>query len=73
MQKKIIALAVAALASTAAFAQTNVTIYGIADASGSGLERGQLVRHVGHARPLTSITGRLPSVRMESPPPLRAW
>ncbi|AXS80802.1 porin [Dechloromonas sp. HYN0024] len=36
MQKKIIALAVAALASTAAFAQTNVTIYGIADASVSG-------------------------------------
>jgi len=33
MQKKIIALAVAALASSAAFAQTNVTIYGIADAS----------------------------------------
>jgi predicted porin len=33
MQKKIIALAVAALASTAAFAQTNVTIYGVADAS----------------------------------------
>jgi predicted porin len=33
MQKKIIALAVAALASTAAFAQTNVTVYGIADAS----------------------------------------
>ncbi|MBS1143707.1 MAG: porin [Proteobacteria bacterium] len=32
MQKKIIALAVAGLASTAAFAQTNVTIYGIADA-----------------------------------------
>ncbi len=33
MQKKIIALAVAALASTAAFAQTNVTVYGIADGS----------------------------------------
>lgn len=32
MQKKIIALAVAALASSAAFAQTNVTIYGIVDA-----------------------------------------
>jgi predicted porin len=32
MQKKIIALAVAALASTAAFAQSNVTIYGVADA-----------------------------------------
>src|SRR5574343_633103 len=31
MQKKIIALAVAALASSAAFAQSNVTIYGIAD------------------------------------------
>ena len=36
MQKKIIALAVAALASTAAFAQTNVTIYGVADASFDG-------------------------------------
>ncbi|MFA7270725.1 MAG: porin, partial [Sterolibacterium sp.] len=33
MQKKIIALAVAALASGAAFAQTNVTLYGVADAS----------------------------------------
>ncbi|UCV04369.1 porin [Dechloromonas denitrificans] len=32
MQKKIIALAIAGLASTAAFAQSNVTIYGIADA-----------------------------------------
>ena len=31
MQKKIIALAVAGLASTAAFAQTNVVVYGIAD------------------------------------------
>ena len=35
MQKKIIALAVAGL-STAAFAQTNVTIYGVADVSGQG-------------------------------------
>jgi predicted porin len=33
MQKKIIALAVAGLASTAAFAQTNVQIYGIVDAA----------------------------------------
>lgn len=33
MQKKIIALAIAGLASTAAFAQTNVQIYGILDAS----------------------------------------
>ncbi len=31
MQKKVIALAVAALASSAAFAQTNVTVYGIVD------------------------------------------
>jgi len=33
MQKKLIALAVAGLASSAAFAQTNVTVYGIADGS----------------------------------------
>ncbi|MDI6747856.1 MAG: porin [Rhodocyclaceae bacterium] len=33
MQKKIIALAVAGLVSGAAFAQTNVTVYGVADAS----------------------------------------
>lgn len=33
MQKKIIALAVAGLVSGAAFAQTNVTVYGIADVS----------------------------------------
>lgn len=33
MQKKLIALAVAGLASGAAFAQSNVTIYGVADAS----------------------------------------
>lgn len=33
MQKKIIALAVAALASTAAFAQSNVTVYGVLDVS----------------------------------------
>lgn len=33
MQKKLIALAVAGLASTAAFAQSNVTVYGIADAT----------------------------------------
>lgn len=33
MQKKLIALAIAGLASTAAFAQTNVTVYGVADGS----------------------------------------
>ncbi len=31
MQKKLIALAIAGLASTAAFAQSNVTLYGVAD------------------------------------------
>ncbi len=35
MQKKIVALAVAGL-STAAFAQTNVTVYGVADVSAQG-------------------------------------
>ena len=42
MQKKLIALAVAGL-STAAFAQTNVTIYGVADVSAQGTteSRGQ--------------------------------
>ncbi len=38
MQKKIVALAVAGL-STAAFAQTNVTIYGVADVSGQGISQ----------------------------------
>ena len=40
MQKKIIAVAVAGL-STAAFAQTNVTIYGVADVSGQGYSLSQ--------------------------------
>ena len=40
MQKKIVALAVAGL-STAAFAQTNVTIYGVADVSGQGYSLSQ--------------------------------
>ena len=33
MQKKLIALAVAGLVSAPAFAQSNVTIYGVADAA----------------------------------------
>ncbi|MGV0953979.1 MAG: porin [Fluviibacter sp.] len=40
MQKKLIALAVAGL-STAAFAQTNVTIYGVADVSAQGTNMSQ--------------------------------
>ena len=45
MQKKIIALAVAGL-STAAFAQTNVTIYGVADVSAQGSNVSQHVAPV---------------------------
>ena len=41
MQKKLIALAVAGLASSAAFAQTNVTIYGVADIFYANLESEQ--------------------------------
>ena len=37
MQKKIIALAVAGLASTAVFAQSNVSVYGVADVYGAGI------------------------------------
>jgi predicted porin len=48
MQKKLIALAVAGLASTAAFAQSNVTLYGVADsfigsANADGAQRSTLV------------------------------
>ena len=48
MQKKIIALAIAGLASTAAFAQTNVTVYGIVDvaylnSSVSGTSKGNQI------------------------------
>lgn len=54
MQKKIIAVAVAALASTAAFAQTNVTVYGVVDASQ------QFVRSSGATNGVNqSIVGRL--------------
>jgi predicted porin len=45
MQKKLIALAVASVASGAAFAQTNVTMYGIADA-GYVYSSGDAVRGV---------------------------
>jgi len=41
MQKKIVALAVAGL-STAAFAQTNVTIYGVVDVSGQGISQSRV-------------------------------
>src|SRR5574343_2044061 len=51
MQKKIIALAVAGLASTAAFAQTNVTVYGIADLSqGAVRATGENSAHAGVTR-----------------------
>jgi len=44
MQKKIIALAVAALASSAAFAQSNVTVYGVADAFVGSYSGNQITR-----------------------------
>ena len=51
MQKKIIALAVAGL-STAAFAQTNVTIYGVADVSGQGynMQSGKALNYDGMSK-----------------------
>jgi predicted porin len=48
MQKKLIALAVAGL-STAAFAQTNVTIYGVADVSAQGFNTGKGTQQAGAA------------------------
>jgi len=55
MQKKLIALAVAGLASTAAFAQSNVTIYGVMDASQG------FVKHSGGVAGNQSSVGRLDS------------
>lgn len=43
MQKKVIALAVAALASGAAMAQSNITVYGIADAVGTYFKTSNVV------------------------------
>ncbi|MBP7991363.1 MAG: porin [Rhodocyclaceae bacterium] len=60
MQKKLIALAVAGL-STAAFAQTNVTIYGVADVS----VQGQNVSK-GVASTATSAQGSVASVKSNS-------
>ncbi|MBL8399371.1 MAG: porin [Candidatus Accumulibacter sp.] len=55
MQKKLIALAVAGLASGAAFAQTNVTMYGVADA-GYVYSRGSVANGAapGTAKPVFS-------------------
>ena len=43
MQKKLIALAIAGLASTGALAQTNVTIYGVVDAFYANVQSSQVV------------------------------
>lgn len=48
MQKKLIALAVAGLASTGAFAQANVTIYGVADASFDVVRTSNAVSELGN-------------------------
>ena len=64
MQKKLIALAVAGLASTAAFAQTNVTIYGQIDYGYAyrfdGRDVGSVVPNVAGG-PTPSGAGRLDS------------
>ena len=52
MQKKLIALAVAGLASTGAFAQANVTVYGVADATFDVVKvSGDAVNDLGHTTP----------------------
>ncbi|WP_374266473.1 porin [Zoogloea sp.] len=48
MQKKLIALAVAGLASTGAFAQANVTVYGVADASFDVVRTSNAVSELGN-------------------------
>jgi predicted porin len=53
MQKKLIALAVAALASSAAFAQSNVTIYGSVDV-GFSHRRDNISDHVGNQNAIDS-------------------
>jgi predicted porin len=58
MQKKLIALAVASVASGAAFAQTNVTMYGIADA-GYVYSSGDAVRNVGGSNEFSGIQSGL--------------
>ena len=58
MQKKIIALAVAGLASTAAFAQTNVTIYGVADVGFAN------VTAAGHQNTKAIVSGGLAGSRI---------
>ena len=62
MQKKLIALAVAGLASTAAFAQSNVTVYGVVDASqqfvkSSGASNGVNQSNVGRLETSNSYIG----------------
>ena len=58
MQKKIIALAVAGL-STAAIAQTNVTIYGVADVSAQGYNMGSSKAQVNAATGRTAQGGAM--------------
>lgn len=56
MQKKLIALAVAGLASSAAFAQSNVTIYGTMDATFDNLKAGGTPTSVGNEGNRNRIT-----------------
>jgi predicted porin len=60
MQKKLIALAIAGLASSAAFAQSNVTIYGVVDASVDVTNAGDSATQTGvHTTKISSNTSRI--------------
>ncbi len=58
MQKKIIALAIAGLASTAAFAQSNVTVYGVVDV-GQAFVKSTTTGGANRANAEQPIVGRL--------------
>lgn len=61
MQKKIIALAIAAAASTAAFAQTNVTVYGVVDLGQAWVKSSNGLEGVAVATPASTTNTRVTS------------
>lgn len=67
MQKKLIALAVAGLVAAPAMAQSNVTIYGVADAYfGFGSEPGFSVGTGANAKSVSQITGFAPTMSISN-------
>ena len=64
MQKKLIALAIAGLASSAAFAQTNVVIYGVADIFYANLQSDQTAVGIKDAKFSGLIGGGLSGSRL---------